>query len=115
MVGCEEGVSGVGVLVAERWIDSVIEVKRASERVMVLRLAIGKTVINVVSVHAPQVGRTTDEEFYLHLGKVLRDVGEKEMLIVCGDMNGHVVVLWQRSPYKTIHVTSRLASLCLRG
>ena len=46
-VGCEDGVAGVGVLMAEKWIDSVVEVRRVSERVMVLRLAIGKSVLNV--------------------------------------------------------------------
>ena len=91
-VGCEEGVSGVGVLVAGKWIDNVVEVKRASERVIVLRLAMGKTVLNVVSVYAPQVGRTAEEkeEFYILLGKVLKEVGTDEKLIVCGDLNGHV-------------------------
>ena len=91
-VGCEDGVAGVGVLVAEKWIDSVVEVRQVSERVMMLRLAIGKSVLNVVSVYAPQVGRATEEkeEFYIHLGKVLKNVGENEKLIVCGDMNGHV-------------------------
>jgi len=90
--GCEEGVSGVGVLVAERWIDNVVEVRRVSERVIVVRLVVGKSVLNVVSVYAPQVGRTSDEkeDFYILLGKVLKDVGDDEKLIVCGDMNGHV-------------------------
>ena len=71
---------------------SVVEVRRVSERVMVLRLAIGKSVLNVVSVYAPQVGWAIEEkeEFYILLGKVLKDVGENEKLIVCGDMNGHV-------------------------
>ena len=43
-------------------------------------------------LYAPQVGRTVEEkaEFYILLGKVLKDVGENEKLIVCGDMNGHV-------------------------
>ena len=63
-----------------------------SEHVMVLRLAIGKSVLNVVSVYAPQVGRAIEEreEFYILLGKVLKDVGENDKLIVCGDMNGLV-------------------------
>ena len=91
-VGCEDGVAGVGVLVVDKWIDSVVEVRRVSERVMVLRLAIGKSVLNVVSVYAPQVGRAREvkEEFYIRPAKVLKDVGENEKLIVCGDMNGHV-------------------------
>ena len=46
----------MGVLVAAKWIDSVVEVRRVIERVMVLRLAIGKSLLNVVSVYAPQVG-----------------------------------------------------------
>ena len=32
--GCEEGLAGVGILVAEKWIEKVIEVKRISERIM---------------------------------------------------------------------------------
>jgi hypothetical protein len=70
----------------------VVEVRRVSECVMVLRLAVGKSVLNIVSVYAPQVGRATEEkeEFYILPGKVLKDVGKSEKLIVCGDMNGHV-------------------------
>ena len=91
-VGCAEGVSGVGILVAERWVDNVIEVKRVNERVMILRVIVGKSVLNVVSVYAPQVGRpmAEKEEFLVVLGKVLTDIGDSEMLVVCGDMNGHV-------------------------
>ena len=91
-VGCEDGVAGVCVLVAERWIDSVVEVRRLNERGMVLRLAIGKSVLNVVALYVPQVGRATEEKqkFYILLRKVLKDVGKNEKLIVCGDMNGHV-------------------------
>ena len=57
--GCEEGLAGVGILGAEKWIEKVIEVKRISERIMVLRLrvTVGKSVLNIVSVYAPQVGR----------------------------------------------------------
>ena len=56
-----------------------------SEHVMVLRLAIGKSVLNIVSVYAPQVGWAIEEkeEFYILLGKVLKDVGENEKLTVC--------------------------------
>ena len=30
------------------------------------------------------------EEFYITLGKVLLDMEEKEMMILSGDLNGHV-------------------------
>jgi hypothetical protein len=35
-------VSGDGILVAERWIESVLEVRRVSERLMVVRLVVGR-------------------------------------------------------------------------
>jgi hypothetical protein len=52
----------------------------------------GQSVLNVISIYAPQVGGTSEEkeEFYILLGKVLRDIRDKDKLIVCGDMNGHV-------------------------
>lgn len=46
---------------------------------MVLRLTIGKSLLNVVSVYAPQIGRDIEEnlEFYICLGGVLKGVGVK--------------------------------------
>ena len=91
-VGSENGGAGVGVLVAEKWVDSVIDVKRVSERLLVLRLAVGKVVLNIVCVYAPQAGRAAveKEEFLAVLGDCLRMVNRDEELIVCGDMNCHV-------------------------
>jgi hypothetical protein len=69
--GSEEGVSGVGILVAERWIENVIEVRRVCDRLMVVRVAIGRSVLNVVCAYAPQVGRSNEEKegFWLRLGR----------------------------------------------
>jgi hypothetical protein len=36
-VGCEDVVAGVGVSVAGRWMNSVVEARRENERVIVLR------------------------------------------------------------------------------
>ena len=71
--GCEEGLAGIGILVAQKWIDKVIEVKRISERIMVLRVTVGKSVLNIVSLYAPHVDKSTEEkeEFYGVLGKSL--------------------------------------------
>src|SRR5208282_1324263 len=90
--GCEEGLADVGILVAEKWVEKVIEVKRISERIMVLRVTVGESVLNIVSVYAPHVGRSTEEkeECYGVLGKVVRETSTNESLFVCGDMNGHV-------------------------
>ena len=58
--GSEKGVSGVGVLVAERWIESILEVRRVSERLMVVRLVVGRSVVSLVCAYAPQVGRSME-------------------------------------------------------
>jgi hypothetical protein len=91
--GCDEkGVSGVGVLVAERWIESVLEVRRVSERLIVVRVVVGKSVLNLICAYAPQVGRAMEEkeEFLTLLGKTLSGINCKERMIVCGDFNCHV-------------------------
>ena len=72
-MGCKEDLAGVGVMVAERWVDKVKDVVRVSERIIVIKLIVGMTVVNIVSVYAPQVGRkpVEKEEFYCCLNKVL--------------------------------------------
>ena len=35
-MGCKKGIHGVGMLVADRWIEKVLEVKRVSERLRVM-------------------------------------------------------------------------------
>ena len=57
-----EGTAGVGILVKESWVDKVLEVKRISERIIVLRVRVGDSVLNLVSVYAPQVGRAMKEK-----------------------------------------------------
>ncbi len=54
--GCAEGVAEVGVLVAEKWVNSVMEVKRVSESMMVWMMVwirVGKRILNLVSVYVP--------------------------------------------------------------
>ena len=40
--GCNKGTVGVGVFNAERWIDSVVDVVRVNERIVYVKLMIGK-------------------------------------------------------------------------
>jgi hypothetical protein len=63
-----------------------------SERMLMLRMTVGKCLLNVVSVYALQAGRTMEEmeEFYVMFGKVLSGIGAGEKLMICGDLNGHL-------------------------
>ena len=93
--GLEPGSAGVGVMVAEKWIEHVIEVKRVSERLLLLRMSVGKVILNVVSVYAPQIGRPMEEkeELLIALGRLLRGIKSDEELVICGDFNCHVGTL----------------------
>jgi hypothetical protein len=53
---------------------------------------VGKSVLNLVSVYAPQAGRSMEEkeEFYVSLLKTVSSIDARERLVVCGDFNGHV-------------------------
>jgi len=69
----------------------VVEVKRASERALVLRVVVGKKVVNLVSMYAPQVGRRMEEkeEFYASMCVVLAGIDPGEELFIGRDLNGH--------------------------
>ena len=54
---CNKGTAGVGVFIAERWIDSVV-----NEWIMYVKLVIGKQIVNIVSAYAPQVGLSAEEK-----------------------------------------------------
>ena len=60
--GCNKGTAGVGVFIAERWIDSVVNVVRVNERIMYVKLVIGKQILNIVSAYATQVGLSAEEK-----------------------------------------------------
>ena len=90
--GSERGVGGVGIFAAEQYIDKVVEVRRVSDRVIILKVLLGKTVLNVISAYAPQAGRPNEEkeEFWVLLARTVSELSECEKLVVCGDFNAHV-------------------------
>ena len=90
--GCAAGTSGVGIMIAEKWVDKVVEVKNVSERLMMIRIAFGEKIINIVSAYAPHAGRSDveKEEFWFCLTKLLSEIKNDEIIFVGGDMNGHV-------------------------
>ena len=83
---------GVGLLLAEKWIEKVFDVQRVSDRILLLCLVIDKTVFAFISVYAPQVGRPDieKEQFYDLLQEIVSKVPNSEVLIPIGDWNSHV-------------------------
>ena len=60
-----------------------------SQKLLVVMVAIGSSVLNVVCDYAPQVGRSNEEkeEFLIMFGKTLDGISEMERLVVGGDFN----------------------------
>ena len=54
--GNNKGTAGVGVFVAEKWIEKVFEVKRVSDRIILVKIIVGQRVLCLLSVYAPQCG-----------------------------------------------------------
>ena len=91
-IGDDSGTGGVGILLAEKWIEKVISVDRVDNRQMCMRILVGKITVNIQCVYAPQSGRSNAEkdEFFSKLLSNIVKVPEDEILMVCGDLNGHV-------------------------
>ncbi|KAI5089279.1 hypothetical protein C0J45_20687 [Silurus meridionalis] len=84
--------NGVGVILKEEFSKSVVEVKRVSDRVMIVRVEVEGMMINVISAYAPQVGCKLEEKerFWSELDEVVDGVPRKERLVIGADFNGHV-------------------------
>ena len=59
---------------------------------MTRKLVSGNTMLNIISVYAPQVGCSQQEkdQFYENLESEMRRIPLHEELIIGGDLNGHI-------------------------
>ena len=86
------GQGGVGIMLAKKWVEKVICVRRFSDRIILIKLILGKQIYTFISVYAPQVGRSQKEKvrFYDQLLSVVSGIPATEVLFCLGDWNGHV-------------------------
>ena len=73
-------------LVAEKWIEKVFEVKRVSERIILVKIIVSQRVLCLLSVYAPQCGLSDSVKdlFYDQLRAVTAMIPASEFLIPCG-------------------------------
>ena len=90
--GNDKGTAGVGVFVAEEWIEKVFEVQGVSDRIILVKLIVGQHVVTFLSVYAPQSGLSDEVKdlFFDQLRAVTARIPASEFLIPYGDWNGHV-------------------------
>lgn len=88
--GSVTGDGGVGLLVSEEFCKHVVEVRRVSDRIIAIDIVIEAEIVSIVSVYAPQSGRSAEEKdrFYEDLDREVQ--GRRSKTIVLGDLNGHV-------------------------
>ena len=83
---------GVGILVADKWKEKIVEVVRVTDRIIYLKLMVDAELVTFVSIYAPQSGLSSKckEEFYEDLQCVFSKFNPDEKVYACGDWNGHV-------------------------
>ena len=86
------GAAGVGVMVAEEWIEKVFEIRLVSDRIILLKMIVGQCVITFLSVYTPQCGlsEANKDLFYDQLRAVTSKIPASEFLTPCSDWIGHV-------------------------
>ena len=90
--GNEQKTSGVGIMVKSDIIENVLEIKRCSDRIIMIKIVFGKTIMNIYSLYAPQVGRPQIEkdEFWDLVEEEVARVPSGEGLMLAGDVNAHI-------------------------
>jgi len=90
--GNKQGNAGVGIFVARKWIDNIVEVKRVNEQIIAIKLIIGARLLNIVSAYAPHSGRSNEEkdDFWDKLIALTSSISGGEVILLGGDLNGHV-------------------------
>ena len=90
-VGNDKSIDSVGILLAEKWVEAIFDVTHVPDRIMLIKLAVGKSIVTVLWVYAPQAGLDdkVKDLFYENLQWTLTKISASEISFVCGYFNGH--------------------------
>jgi len=91
-MGGKERSDVVGIFVAEKWLDSIVSIERHSERVLILKTVLDSGILNFLTVYAAHSGKPEEEKesFWNELFHLMSCIPQNEMVVLAGDMNGHV-------------------------
>jgi len=91
-MGSKAKSDGVGIFVAEKWVDSVVSIERHSERALVLKMVLRDCLLNVFTVYAPLSGKPDEEKerFWNEVFHFVSCIPQNEMVVFAGDMNRHI-------------------------
>ena len=90
--GADGRKNGIGIVLREELAESVLEVKRVSDRLMPMKLKVNGSILNIVSAYAPQVNNSMEEknDFWEDLDGLVESISKEERIVLGADLNGHV-------------------------
>ena len=90
--GADGRKNGIQIMVMEELVESVLEVKRVSNRLMAMKLEVKRSILNIVSAYASQVNNSMEEknDFWEDLNGLIESISKKKRIVLGADFNGHV-------------------------
>ena len=90
--GADARKNGIRIVLREELAESVLEVKRVSNRLMAMKLEVNGSILNIVSAYAPQVKYSMEEknDFWEDLDGLIESISKEERIVLGADLNGHV-------------------------
>ena len=84
--------NGIGIVLREELAESVLKVKRVSDRLMAIKLDVKGSILNIVSAYALQVNHSMEEknDFWENLDGLIESISKEERIVLGADLNGHV-------------------------
>ena len=89
--GADGRKNGIGIVVREELAESVLKVKRVSDRLMVMKLEVNGSILNIVTAYAPQVNNSMEEKnhFWEDLDGLIESISTEERIALGADLNEH--------------------------
>ena len=90
--GADGRKNGIGIVLREELDESILEVKRVSDRLMAMKLEVKGSILNIVSAYAPQVNSSMEEknDFWEDLDGLIESISKKEWILLGADLSGYV-------------------------
>ena len=83
--------NGIEIVVKEELAESVLEVKRVSDRLMAMKLEVKESILNIVSTYAPQVNDSMEKNYFWEdLDGLIESISKEERIVLGADLNEHV-------------------------
>ncbi|KAL4181233.1 hypothetical protein AMTRI_Chr12g236160 [Amborella trichopoda] len=83
--------NGVGITVDKDLKDKVVNVKRISDRLLLIKLVLGEEIINVIIAYAlVGLDDRIKRQFWEDIDEIVQDIPNGERTFLGGDLNGHV-------------------------